>query len=124
MGFVKLGGISFKNLFSRPVTKRYPVEPFVPTARTKGHVSIDIDACIFCSLCARKCPAEAIEVDKPALSWSINHFLCVQCGDCVRTCPKHCLTMEGTWVPVSTGPAREVHVRAPEPEDQPSEQAS
>jgi len=46
---------------------------------------IDPDKCKGCSLCAKKCPANAIsgEVKKP---FTIDKSLCVKCGICLNSC--------------------------------------
>lgn len=82
-----------KNLFSKPATTQYPfVKKEYPTG-TRGCVEIDIDACIFCGMCARKCPANVITVSKEKSEWSIEPFGCVSCANCVIACPKKCLAM-------------------------------
>lgn len=84
---------ALKNLFSKPATRAYPLQPREYPARTRGHVIIDIDSCILCGLCSRKCPADAIKVDRAAGTWAIQRFGCVQCSSCVDCCPKKCLSM-------------------------------
>lgn len=86
-----------KNLFSKPATKMYPFVPRAYPERTRGHVCIDAQACVYCGLCGRNCPANAITVDRTAKRWSIERFSCVQCGYCVETCPKKCLSMAQTY---------------------------
>ena len=71
-------------------------------AGLKGHVVNDVDRCILCGICQKRCPCAAIVVDKPARTWTIDRFRCVQCGSCVRECPKDCLTMEPTYTPPAT----------------------
>jgi len=102
MGSFHLTKMSFSNLFSKPVTKLYPTEKPVFTPMTKGRVIIDIKTCILCSICQRKCPADAIRVDKPAQTWEIDPFACVQCYTCVRECPKDSLTMLADYAPSAT----------------------
>jgi formate hydrogenlyase subunit 6/NADH:ubiquinone oxidoreductase subunit I len=102
MGSFHLTGMALRNLVRRPATRRYPVEPQQYTPMTKGHVVNDIELCILCSICQKKCPADAIVVDKPAGTWSINPFACVQCNTCVRACPKKSLTMLPEYSPVAT----------------------
>ena len=55
---------ALKNLFSPPVTRPYPEQPREYPERTRGHVEIDIDTCILCGLCSRKCPTGAITVNR------------------------------------------------------------
>lgn len=82
-----------KNLFSKPATEQYPFKPREYTERTRGHVVIEIDKCVLCGLCAKRCPANAIKVDRAAGTWSIFRFGCVQCGSCAVGCPRKCLSM-------------------------------
>jgi len=102
MGSFVLGGMSFANLFKKPATKMYPVVAPTYTAMTKGHIVNDIDTCILCSICAKKCPSLAITVDKPNKTWSIDPYSCIQCYNCVRSCPKGSLTMLPQYTKVST----------------------
>ena len=102
MGSFKLGKMTLGGLFKKPETLMYPVETKTPPAGLKGHVVNDVDRCILCGICQKRCPCAAIVVDKPARTWTIDRFRCVQCGSCVRECPKDCLTMEPTYTPPAT----------------------
>ena len=93
MSVMTFASTMLKNLFKKPVTKNYPAEPAVYPARSRGHIEIDIEKCISCTLCATNCPSDAIKVDRKAGTWEINRFDCVACGYCVVKCPKGCLTM-------------------------------
>lgn len=86
-----------KNLVRPAHTVRYPKvkEPFSDIYR--GKISNDIDACIFCRICAIKCPTRALRVDKAAGEWEINSLACITCGYCVEVCPKKCLTMVNVY---------------------------
>lgn len=86
-------GTALKNLFSKPVTTKYPAEPAVYPERSRGHIEIDIDQCISCGMCQRCCPPGALKVSMPEGTWTINRFDCVQCGYCVQKCPKKCLRL-------------------------------
>lgn len=97
MALMEFAKTALKNLFSKPATKNYPAQPIEFPAGSRGHVSIDIDDCIFCGMCQRKCPSGAITVDRSAKSWSIERMGCVQCENCVLHCPKHCLHMEAGY---------------------------
>ncbi|MCL2807404.1 MAG: 4Fe-4S dicluster domain-containing protein [Coriobacteriia bacterium] len=115
MGYI-ITGMALKNLFSKPVTKRYPHEPIVYTERTRGHVYNDMEKCIICSICEKACPAGALGVDKEARTWTIDRFSCVQCGACVRSCPPKAqsLIMKPEYAPVATKMTSEVFTK---PED-------
>lgn len=93
MTVLPMSRIALRNLFSRPATRRYPFVVREPFAASRGRVVIDYQACTHCLACARRCPADAIVVDRAALTWSIDRFACVICGACVRVCPKKCLSL-------------------------------
>lgn len=97
MGGFKLGKMTLKGLFKEPETVLYPVQKKQPPEGLKGHVENDVDACILCGICAKRCPCGAIQVDKPARTWSIDRFRCIQCESCVRECPKQCLVMDSAY---------------------------
>ena len=97
MGGFTLGKMIFGSLFKQPETIQYPIQTKEPPAGLKGHVHNNVDDCILCGICAKKCTADAIEVDKDARTWSINRFRCIQCYYCVRSCPKKCLEMKPTY---------------------------
>ena len=81
-----------KNLVSKPATRMYPFDKREPFKDSRGHISgCDIDKCIFCGICQRKCPADAIVVNKSEKSWEIDQFKCVICNACVEVCPKKCI---------------------------------
>lgn len=100
-GFLKFSSIALKNLFSKPATRAYPDLPPKSTAATRGSVQIDIDQCVLCGLCMRRCPSEAIKVDRATKTWTIERMGCVQCGDCLSICPKQCLSMDPKYTPPS-----------------------
>lgn len=83
-----------RNLFHRPATRKYPFEQREPIAGSRGHLKNDIDACIFCGLCVRRCPSAALAVTKNPKSWTFDPYRCVVCGACVEVCPKKCLSMD------------------------------
>lgn len=62
-------------------------------AKPKGYPVCN-DGCVYCTLCAKVCPAGAIEVDRAAKTWKLEKPKCVQCGICVTKCPKKCLEMK------------------------------
>jgi formate hydrogenlyase subunit 6/NADH:ubiquinone oxidoreductase subunit I len=42
----------------------------------------------------RKCPSQALVVNKEAKTWQIDRLRCVVCNSCVDTCPVKCLFMD------------------------------
>ena len=83
----------FGNLFNKPATRLYPVAKENTFERTRGRIFFDEKDCIYCGICARKCPADAIKVTRAAKNWELNTLRCIICGECVKDCPKKCITM-------------------------------
>ena len=89
----KLGKMTLGSVFKQPETVCYPlVRKPVPKGK-RGIVECAIVECIFCGMCARCCPADAIKVDKSDNTWSLNRYRCVQCASCVDKCLQDCLSM-------------------------------
>jgi ech hydrogenase subunit F len=81
----------FKNAAAKPATRLHPFVVREPFADARGELYNDIDKCIFCMTCARKCPSQCIEIDAKAGIWTCDPFACVYCGVCVDACPVSCL---------------------------------
>ncbi len=97
MASFKLGKMTLRSIFKKPITTAYPAEPISFHPNVRGHIENNIDECILCGICQRNCPSGALRVDKKAGIWAIDRFACVQCKYCVQTCPKHSLRMENTY---------------------------
>lgn len=87
----------FRNLASKPATRNYPIQRREPFSRTRGKIDIDISNCVFCGLCSRKCPSNAIVVNRAEKFWELDPFKCIICGECVTGCPKKCISMDGHY---------------------------
>jgi len=89
-----------------PVKKAVPPKPAAapaaeakaeeaPAAQIKprddGKPVQDASKCVYCTICARKCPAGALTVDRAAKTWTLDEDLCVGCGTCAESCPKKCI---------------------------------
>jgi len=58
-----------------------------PAKQCKDLISYSIDdSCIGCTICAQKCPMDAISI-MPYQKHIINQDLCVKCGTCKQVCP-------------------------------------
>ena len=99
-----IAGMIMRSLFGKPATLMYPAVPRDYVAGSRGHIEIAIEDCIFCGLCQRKCPADAITVDRAAREWEIERLRCVSCSSCSEACPKHCLTMKIGYSPAVISP--------------------
>ncbi len=82
-----------KNFLNKPATRLYPANVREPFERTRGRIIFDNKNCIYCGLCSRRCPADAIKVDRKNAIWELNAFRCIICGECVNACPKKCIRM-------------------------------
>ena len=83
-----------QNLLRRPATRPYPAQRRASFAGTRGLLCIDPAVCIYCGVCAKRCPAQAIAVSRDPKRWTIDPYRCILCSYCVEVCPKHCLFMQ------------------------------
>ena len=64
-----------------------------PLPRDDGKPVQDPAKCVYCTLCARNCPMEALTVDRKAKTWELNEDACIACGTCASACPKDAIIM-------------------------------
>ncbi|HSP08539.1 MAG TPA: 4Fe-4S binding protein, partial [Candidatus Dormibacteraeota bacterium] len=81
-------GRSLRNLVSRPATRRYPSETRPHFAGTRGTIEFDLDTCVFCGLCVRRCPTLALSCSREDRFFAIEQLRCIACGVCVDACNK------------------------------------
>lgn len=113
MSVFKMTKTVLKSIFRRPCTVKYPFGPRVYHGEiTRGKIGIDIEECVFCGLCQKKCPTYAIEVEREKKFWAIDRLRCITCGACVEGCPKKCLSMERDYSEPVTDKGREVFQNA------------
>jgi len=81
-------------LFRKPFTRQYPLSrPELPED-FRGRQIFHPERCISCGLCARDCPAEAIEmIEVSNREMPMIHLdSCIFCYVCVENCPRNALT--------------------------------
>jgi NADH-quinone oxidoreductase subunit I len=103
--------ITFKHIFKKDATVRYPEQQreFAPVYRGQHVLKRDdagAERCTACGLCAVACPAEAITMEaaertkdekhlyreeKYAAKYEINMLRCIYCGLCEEACPKEAI---------------------------------
>ena len=88
-----------QSLFGKPATLMYPQVPRAYSEATRGKVENEIEKCIFCRLCEKNCPTDAIGVSKEKNEWEIDSLKCCQCRRCVEVCPVKCLSMDNVYFP-------------------------
>ncbi len=60
-----------------------------PTGKCKNLIKYSItDDCIGCTMCAQRCPSEAIEAKPYELHW-VDNEKCIKCDICKQICPTH-----------------------------------
>jgi len=105
-------GMIIRSLFGKPATLMYPMVPRDYPQSSRGHIEIAIENCVFCGICQRKCPADAITVDRSAKAWEIERLRCVSCTSCSEACPKKCLAMTAGYSPATTSSEAREQVHA------------
>ena len=83
----------------KPAAPAAKTEPEAPASavrpRDDGKPVQDPSKCVYCTLCAKKCPAGALTVDRAAKTWTLDEDTCVGCGTCAEACPKKAILMPG-----------------------------
>jgi ech hydrogenase subunit F len=90
-----------QNLMGKTSTRLYPFTKREPFAGFRGTLDINVEECIFCGTCAKKCPSQCIEVDVKGRTWTCDSFACVYCSVCVEACPTQCMTMYNVTKPAA-----------------------
>jgi len=85
-------------LFQKPVTQKYPFEKIEAPVQLRGKLIWDDTKCTGCGLCAKDCPADAIELvvnDKKTKRFVMLYHMdrCTFCAQCVQNCRFGCLDL-------------------------------
>ena len=85
---------AFAHIFKKSATQKYPFVGITVPEGFRGKQVFDINKCISCSLCARDCPANAIEmVEVEGKKRPLFHLdRCVFCYQCADSCTKNAIS--------------------------------
>jgi formate hydrogenlyase subunit 6/NADH:ubiquinone oxidoreductase subunit I len=99
MAYFDISRLVLKWVVRPPPTGRYPFEPRTILPGSRGQLRFAKARCVFCGVCAKRCPTAALSVDRPAKQWALDRWRCITCGCCVEACPKDCLEFAGDHAP-------------------------
>ena len=102
--------LTLRHFFRPKFTRQYPEERWNPPSSFRGRPVLveedGVERCVACGLCARVCPALAIEVQAaetelekeryPEL-FEINMLRCIFCGFCEEACPEEAIIMSDEY---------------------------
>lgn len=100
--------ITFKTIFTAPVTIRYPKEkrPLEESFRGRHALVRDRETgkerCVACTKCAQVCPSQCIYIDysinaetgaRVLIKYEIDALRCIFCGYCEEVCPVNAIVL-------------------------------
>jgi ech hydrogenase subunit F len=91
MPYFAMTKLALKWALTRPATSRYPFEPRQERPGSRGSLAFARETCVYCTVCAKKCPTGALLVNRAQKKWAVDRLLCITCGYCVDACPKKSL---------------------------------
>jgi NADH-quinone oxidoreductase subunit I len=102
--------LTFRQMFKPKFTRQYPEERFNPQPSYRGRPVLveeqGVERCVACGLCARVCPALAIDVqasetelpkERYPVRFEINMLRCIFCGFCEEACPEEAIIMSDEY---------------------------
>lgn len=119
---VKGMALTMSQIFKPKFTRQYPEERFNPQPSYRGRPVLveeeGVERCVACGLCARVCPALAIEVqasetelvkERYPVKFEINMLRCIFCGLCEEACPEEAIIMSDEYELVFTNPEQAIY---------------
>ena len=108
--------LTLEQILKEKDTRQYPEERWEPSASFRGAPVLvleedGVERCVACGLCARVCPALAIEVqaaetelakERYPVLFEINMLRCIFCGFCEEVCPEEAIVMSSRYEMVFT----------------------
>jgi NADH-quinone oxidoreductase subunit I len=103
--------MTISQMFKPTFTTQYPEQLFKPEPSFRGRPVLVTEngeeRCVACGLCARVCPALAIEVqasetelekERYPIKFEINMLRCIFCGFCEEVCPEEAIVMSDEYL--------------------------
>jgi len=108
--------VTFREMFKPRFTRQYPEVRWNPPESFRGRPVLVMnddgkERCVACGLCARVCPALAIEIqasetesekERYPEKFEINMVRCIFCGLCEEACPEEAIVMSNEYEIVFT----------------------
>ncbi|MCS7202841.1 MAG: NADH-quinone oxidoreductase subunit NuoI [Thermodesulfovibrio sp.] len=100
--------LTFKTIFKKPVTVRYPKEKRAIEPGFRGRHALvresetDRERCIACTKCAVVCPSQCIHIEyvinsetatRSLTKYEIDALRCIFCGYCEEVCPVNAIVL-------------------------------
>ncbi len=99
-------GLTLGEMLKPKFTRQYPEERWEPEGSYRGRPVLVVEEtggrCVACGLCARVCPALAIQIqadeteklkERYPIKFEINMLRCIFCGFCEEVCPEEAIVM-------------------------------
>jgi formate hydrogenlyase subunit 6/NADH:ubiquinone oxidoreductase subunit I len=99
MPYFQMVRLALKWALTQPPTTRYPFEPRRLIDQSRGQLVFTKDNCVYCTVCAKKCPAGALSVNRALKQFTLDRLGCICCGYCVELCPKDSLAFSPAHAP-------------------------
>lgn len=109
MAYFEMARLALKWAVTKPPTSRYPFEPRKMIPGSRGQLIFTKDSCVYCNVCAKKCPTGAILVNRMQKKWAIERLRCISCGYCVEACPKKSLALTAAHAEPTVTHDREIY---------------
>ena len=96
-GWIQTGKDDARLAVQKPENDAISVEKKRLPQDLKNHIVNDVDVCILCGICQRRCPCAAIVVEKPNRKWTIDKFP-VSSAERLRARMPEALPVDGAWL--------------------------
>jgi NADH-quinone oxidoreductase subunit I len=99
--------MTIRQMFKPTFTSQYPEPESSFRGRPVLVAENGVERCVACGLCARVCPALAIEVqasetelekERYPIKFEINMVRCIFCGFCEEVCPEEAIVMSNEYL--------------------------